>query len=182
MRIHNIHHRAFHATRDELAALLDGSDDRLWPHDGWPAMRFDRPLQVGASGGHGFVRYSVDAYDQGQRVVFRFAPDLGLVGTHTFEAHSTGAGHCTLRHVIDARAEGAMRLLWPLAVRPLHDAVAEDALDRAELALHGTLPHPSRWSTRVRVLRRLLARRQIAQPTAQPPNAEPHPPTGGTTG
>ena len=36
--------------------LLDGlsaADDRLWPKDRWPAMRFDRPLKVGARGGHG---------------------------------------------------------------------------------------------------------------------------------
>lgn len=49
-------------------------------------------------------------------------------------------------------------LAWPLAFRPLHDAVLEDALDRAGLATTGRVARPARWSPYVRFLRALAAR------------------------
>ncbi len=55
----NIHSRDLHTSRDAVGALLDSlasDQDLLWPGDRWPAMRFDRPLQVGAVGGYGPIR------------------------------------------------------------------------------------------------------------------------------
>jgi hypothetical protein len=60
---------------DAVGALLGrlGSvDDRLWPKDRWPAMRLDRPLQVGARSGHGLIRYRVELFEPARRVRFRF--------------------------------------------------------------------------------------------------------------
>jgi hypothetical protein len=45
MRIRNIHERRVAAT-EASRDLIDGlarDDDRLWPHEHWPPMRFDRP-------------------------------------------------------------------------------------------------------------------------------------------
>ena len=68
-------------------------------------MRFDRPLAMGAVGGHGPVRYRVEAYTPGQRIVFRFDPDRGLTrgfqGVHFFEVEDHGQAS-VLKHVIDA--------------------------------------------------------------------------------
>lgn len=51
------------------------------------------------------------------------------------------------------RLGGPADVLWPLAVRWLHDAVVEDLLDRAEATV-GTGPaRPARWSPWVRLLR-----------------------------
>lgn len=154
-----------------VGALIDGlaqTGDRLWPEDRWPAMRFDRPLGVGAVGGHGPVRYTVEAYEPGRSVRLRFTAPRGFVGTHGFEAEAARDGRRTvLRHVLVMRAEGPALLSWPLVFRPLHDAILEDSLDRAERSL-GAEPEETCWSLRVRVLRgvlgRLLRQRSAAQP------------------
>jgi hypothetical protein len=57
--IRNVHERDLAAAPSEAGALIDGlagEHDRLWPSERWPAMRLDRPLAVGASGGHGRIR------------------------------------------------------------------------------------------------------------------------------
>lgn len=71
----NIHTRDLHTSRDAVGALLDSlasKQDLLWPHDRWPTMRLDRPLQIGAAGGHGPIRYRVEWYEPGRAVLFRF--------------------------------------------------------------------------------------------------------------
>jgi len=85
--IHNAHRREFRATEDQLGALLDqisGPNDPLWPKH-WPPVVLDRPLGVGAAGGHGPIRYRVVAYQPGRRVVFEFTAPTPLNGTHSFE-------------------------------------------------------------------------------------------------
>ena len=49
----------------EILATLGSADDRLWATDIWVTtpVRFDRPLAVGAEGGHGSIRYSVVEYE-----------------------------------------------------------------------------------------------------------------------
>lgn len=140
----NVHERHYpDADPAELGALIDtlGSpDDRLWPRNGrWAAMRLDGPLDQHPRGGHGVVRYHVEEHVPGQRVVFRFEPDVGIDGVHLFEL----VPGPTLRHSIRGRARSTMRLAWPIAVRWLHDQCLEDLLDQAAV----TLGHPVRPST-----------------------------------
>ena len=153
--IHDVHARLFAAEPAEVGRLIDSlasDDDRLWPCDRWPAMRFDRPLQVGASGGHGPVRYEITDYEPGRRVVFSFRPPTGLRGWHGLEAEgSPGRPGVVLRHVLEAEPLGWMRVRWPLVIGPLHRALVEDALDRA-LAATGGEPR-AQWSRWVRFLR-----------------------------
>ena len=157
--IRNVHERLLPVTAAEVGALLDrvgGPDDILWPAPEWEPMVLDRPVSVGAAGGHGVVRYRVTAYEPSRRVEFTFDPGLGLHGMHTLIVEARDASSAVLRHCMEARTSGAMRLLWPLTVRWLHDAVLEDLLDRAERAL-GTGPQrPARWSVWVRLTRLLL--------------------------
>ncbi len=136
----NVHERRFPtATVDHLGELLDrvGSpDDGLWPTSTrrWPPMRMSGPLDTQPHGGHGFVRYHVVDHEPGRSVTWRFEDDLGLPGVHRFEVLTDG-GAPGLRHTIDARPVGVMRLAWPLAVRWLHDALIEEAFDGVEVAL-----------------------------------------------
>jgi hypothetical protein len=135
--VRNVHERRIAASPEAVGQLIDtlaGDADLLWPAN-WPAMRFDRPLGVGAEGGHGPIRYSVEAYDPGRRVVFRFAPGSGLDGIHYFVALPADGGAALLRHVLEGTTYGSTRLLWPLAIRWLHDACVEDSFDQAERAL-----------------------------------------------
>jgi hypothetical protein len=172
MRIVNVHERILPATVEQVGALIDGlagPDDRLWPTDRWPGLplRFDRPLGVGATGGHGPVRYRVEEYEPGRRVVFRFSRKPGIDGTHRFEVDDS-QGVTELRHVLEGRLESATAIRnWTMVIRPLHDAILEDLLDRAELATTGQVLQPARWSRRVRLLRRLMAR-TLLEPRPHP--------------
>jgi hypothetical protein len=158
MHIRNLHSRWFSATADRVGALLDtlaSEDDLLWPRDAWPAMRLDRGLTVGAEGGHGPIRYRVEAYEPSRSVRFRFTAPDGFRGSHTLVVRERDGG-AILEHLLEMEATGAALLSWPLVFRPLHDALLEDALDRCELALTGSVRAPSRWSPYVRVLRRAM--------------------------
>ncbi|MFB6520879.1 hypothetical protein [Streptomyces sp. NPDC056401] len=72
---------------------------------------------------------------------------------------SVGAkgGHGPIRYTVSAYEPG-VRVSWPLVFRWLHDALAEDALDRAEPACSGTVARPARWSPYVRLLRGVITR------------------------
>lgn len=161
MRISNIHERSFAAPPGAAGRLLDGLSGRpdpLWPTEHWPPMRFDRPLAVGAVGGHGPIRYRVAEYAPGSHIVFGFTGPPGLTGTHEWRVEPAGEG-CRLRHSIEGAATGRMLVAWPMLFRPLHDALIEDALDKAERDLTGTVDRPRSWSWRVRLLRRAATRR-----------------------
>ncbi|GHE68514.1 hypothetical protein GCM10018785_41360 [Streptomyces longispororuber] len=175
MAVLNVHERLLAADPEEVGALLDAlatAGDPLWPHADWPRMVLDRGLAPGSRGGHGPVRYTVAAHAPGQWVRFTFTGPRGFDGFHEFSVHAvepgpgarpardegaaaTGAPRTILRHTLAMRARGPARLTWPLAFRSFHDACLEDSLDRAELALTGTVARPARWSPYVRLLRRL---------------------------
>ncbi|GAA4430685.1 hypothetical protein GCM10023148_35530 [Actinokineospora soli] len=145
----NVHTRTVAAGVGELIGTLAGEDDKVWPGDTWPPMRLDRPLGVGAAGGHGPIGYVVEEYEPGRRVRFRFTAPRGFLGHHEFEAEGA-----ELRHRIVMRTRGLARLTWPLAIRHLHDALVEDAFDRACAAM-GVEVERARWSWWVRLLRAL---------------------------
>jgi hypothetical protein len=158
LRVRNVHERRMSAPRERVGELLDslsGSEDRLWPFESWPPMRLRPSLRVGAVGGHGPIRYRVEDYEAGVRVTFGFTGPRGFHGTHRFEV--VADADCTiLRHRIDMRATGMGLLSWPLVFGPLHDALIEDCLDKAEGGLKGeTAPHLG-WSRYVRILRAVV--------------------------
>jgi Protein of unknown function (DUF2867) len=158
--VRNVHERKVEASVEEVGPLLDrlgGPEDVLWPSPAWPPMVLDRPVAVGAAGGHGSIRYRVTSHAPGRRVEFRFEPGVGVDGGHVFTVEPAGSDRTLLRHVIDGRTRGAARLGWPLAVRWLHDAVLEDLLDNAERAVGREPARPARWSPWVRLLHAAVA-------------------------
>lgn len=164
----NVHERALAADQEtvwQLVASLSSAEDRLWPKQRWPAMRFDGPLGVGARGGHGPVRYEVGELRPPHGVVFHFTPEFAIRGSHRLEIEPRGQT-TVLRHVIEGRSVGAMHLLWPLFFRPLHDELLEDALDRAEAQVSGTPWRPRPFPARVRLLRRLARPPQLRRKAA----------------
>jgi hypothetical protein len=166
MKIRNVHERVFTAPIDEVGALLDSlssRSDRLWPGQ-WPPMRFDRPLQVGAVGGHGPIRYKVEEYGARRLLRFRFTGPEGFHGSHRFEVTALPSGESRLRHVLEMEARGGARISWPLVFRPLHDALLEDSLDRAEASLGRDAAQASQWSWYVRLLRWILRARGGRKP------------------
>ncbi|HET6708292.1 SRPBCC family protein [Amycolatopsis sp.] len=150
--VRNVHTRRFPGHRDRLGLLLDTlgtPDDRLWPVADWPPARLDGPRVPGTPAGHGPVRYVLEEVTpDGLR--FRFTAPAGVHGHHEFTIDGDA-----LTHVLDASLHGWARLTWPLFFRPLHDALLEQLLDRAELAVTGRVERPARWSPYVRFLRGL---------------------------
>ena len=160
MRVRNVHERTFAATSSEVGRLVDSlasDDDRLWPRDRWPAMRFDRPLAVGAVGGHGPIRYVVETYAPGESIRFRFTGPRGFDGFHAFQVDIVDGRAARLRHELVMTTHQLAIVSWPLVFRPLHDALIEDALDRAAESL-GEAPRRATWSPWVRALRSALSR------------------------
>ncbi|WP_447036891.1 DUF2867 domain-containing protein [Streptomyces sp. DSM 118878] len=153
----NEHERVIEAPAEVVGALLDRlstEDDPLFPTPAWDAMIFDRPLGVGATGGHGPVRYSVVEYEPGSRVRFAFTPPDD--GFHEMSVEPAGEGRCRVRHVLQTGLRGRNRLLWPAVVRPLHETIVEEVFDNIERAATGRCARPVRWSPRVRLYHRLL--------------------------
>ena len=115
MPVLNIHERIIAAPLDSVGRLIDSlssPDDRLWPQELWPAMRFDRPLAVGARGGHGPIRYDVAAYAPGRSVRFRFTGPKGFNGFHELAAEpSRRRQYVPAAHLADAHdGTGALEL------------------------------------------------------------------------
>jgi hypothetical protein len=155
--VRNIHHRMLSARTSDAAPLLDSlssSSDLLWPKESWPRMHLDRPLQVGAAGGHGPIRYTVVAYEPGKLVEFKFTRPRGFNGCHRFEVQSHDQGS-RLIHTLEMDAKGIAAITWPLIFRHLHDALVEDGLSKAQRHLHEQ-PKPVSWSRWVVLLRYLL--------------------------
>lgn len=172
MKILNIHERALPVPPEVAGTLIDSlasSRDALWPVAAWPPMLFDRALSVGATGGHGPVRYVVDAYTPGRLLTFRFTGPRGFDGVHRFEC--IGDSPARLCHTLAMDARGVAMLSWPLLFRPLHDALLEDSLATAQASL-GLEPQVLPWSPWVRLLRWFLsggtARPQVIRGRASP--------------
>ena len=133
--IRNVHERVINAPLEPLGVLLDGlgqKDDRLWPSRYWPPMVLDRPLALGADGGHDDIYYYVSEYEPGRRVRFSFRPRTGIIGAHELSLDALDERRTRIRHVLIGRTRGAMRLMFSAAVEPLHDAVIEDLFDNAD--------------------------------------------------
>jgi len=162
MTVRNVHTRVLPVPIARVTRLIDGlasDDDRLWPQDHWPAMRFDRPLAVGAVGGHGPIRYTIEQYEPGHTIQFRFTKPVGFHGCHRFDLEEIDSGRARLRHTLEMRLSAGAMVQWHIAIRPLHDALMEDALDRAELYASGSSTR-RRWSPWVRFLGRMMKRKR----------------------
>ncbi|MFC4638230.1 hypothetical protein [Deinococcus hohokamensis] len=154
----NIQYRIINAPSGTLGDLLEAvasPEGKLWPAPAWPPLILDAGLTPGSSGGHGPIRYRVTDHDPGRRVRFKFAPDLGLAGFHEFLIEDLGPTSCRVTHTIQGTLRGSMILLWPLAIRWLHEALLQDLFDQAERLATGQVARSARWSLWVRVLRSL---------------------------
>lgn len=167
--IQNVHERRLPIPSEAGGRLIDAlasPTDELWPAEQWPAMRLDRPLSVGARGGHGPIRYHVEDYVPGQLVRFRFEAPAGFDGYHEYLILRTAEADTVLRHSLLMQTTGSARVSWPVLYRPLHDALIEDSLDKAGRSLRVGVPEPHGWSRRVRCLRALArgAQRRRSEP------------------
>ena len=155
MKVINVHECRLTASSGQVGALIDSlasREDALWPTHSWPQMKFDSPLQVGATGGHGPIRYFVEDYKPGQSIKFRFTGPKGFDGFHGYEVIEAPGQPVILRHTLGMTARFPAVLTWPLMYKPMHDALMKDSLATAQ-ASFGQFPQVSPWSPWVRFLR-----------------------------
>lgn len=150
--VYNTPQREIAAPANEVGMLIDSlasKNDRLWLRSEWPAMRLDRPLSIGAAGGHGPVRYFVTAYEPDRRVEFQFTGPADFIGHHSFTAVSVADSSTLLRHELSMSPSGTAKFTWPLFFRPMHDALIEESMDLAEIECSsppGTAHRRSLWT------------------------------------
>ena len=135
MQVTNIHKRTINQPKEVISQVLKTlatNDDRVWPHEYWPAMRFKNGLKVGSHGGHGIIRYYVEGYTEGEKVLFKFSKPVGFIGHHGFKVNEITKNSTEVIHEIDMKTRGLDTLKWVFVIRWLHDALTEDALDKLE--------------------------------------------------
>jgi hypothetical protein len=153
IRISNVNERRIVAPAARVGALLDtlaSADDRFWPHENWPAVKFNLPLHVGATGGHGTGPYTVSSYTPGQHLRLQFSG--GRQGYHEFTLQRIDDATCLLRHAVKAKLTLSSAWRWYFLIRPLHNALIEDLFDKVEGQV-ASVVRPQVWSPRVQRLR-----------------------------
>ena len=158
MKVLNIHERELQASAEQVGKLIDSlasEADALWPLYSWPRIKFDRPLAVGAIGGHGPIRYFVEEYVPGHSIRFRFTRPKGYHGYHSLDIVSVSGSSVILKHTLQMTTHGPAILIW-IIFRYLHDALAEDALAMAQASL-GLPPSIEPWSLWVKLIRWILS-------------------------
>lgn len=158
MKVINIHHRTIQQPIESVSPLLKtlaSKNDRIWPFEKWPRMYFKEGLQVGAFGGHGPIRYSVSKIIPNTLIEFQFKKPTGFFGKHYLEIEEIDSSKTRIKHTIDMRTNLWGSVMWILAIRPLHDALLEDALDKIENQF-GSQKKQTPWNLWVRFLRFLL--------------------------
>ncbi len=118
-------------------------------------MRLKEGLKVDSHGGHGPVRYFVKRYTKGEFIEFQFTGPRGLHGVHFFKFEELSVASTKVTHIIDIKIAGQGLIVWPLFIKWLHNALAEDALDKVQNHFDGG-SRKTNWSIRVKFFRTLL--------------------------
>ena len=62
MKVYNYHSRTYNQPKEVITKLFESlttENDKIWPIENWPAMRFKEGLKIGSRGGHGPIRYKI---------------------------------------------------------------------------------------------------------------------------
>lgn len=95
-------------------------------------MKFRDRIEVGAKGGHGPIRYSVEKYNPNEIFQFRFSKSDGFNGIHKFEIYGLVVNQTEIIHTIEIQTVGKGTLIWLKAICSLHNGCIEDALYKVE--------------------------------------------------
>lgn len=135
MQVLNTHIRIIDIPTEEIVSIfetLSTKNDKVWPLEKWPAMKFNEGIQTGAKGGHGPIKYSVEIYNPRKIIQFRFSRPKGFVGIHKFEIKELTNKKTEISHTIKMKMSLGGSFVWFLGVRALHNALIEDCFDKVE--------------------------------------------------
>ena len=155
MKVLNIHQRKIQISKERIVALFSSlatEEDKVWPKENWPKMRFKDGLKNGSQGGHGPIRYQIIDYQPSSHIIFKFQKPEGFNGIHKFEIAELGSTETEIKHTIQMKTSGMGILKWLLAVRWLHDALIEDAFDKIQNQLT-PIQEKTEWNFWVKILR-----------------------------
>jgi hypothetical protein len=158
MKVLNIHKRTFNQPKEKLGELLEAlstKNDKIWPYEKWPAMRFKKGLKEGSKGGHGPIRYTIEKFVPNEHIQFKFYKPNGFNGVHRFEISELGNNKTELKHTIKMDVVGFGIFNWIIAIKPLHNALLDDALNKVENHFLSNSPK-TEWNIWVKILRKLL--------------------------
>lgn len=161
MKVLNIHKRTLNQPIDKLAELLktlSTENDRIWPKEKWPEMKFKEGIKIGAKGGHGPIRYSVEKYNPNELIQFRFSKPNGFNGIHKFEINELSDQKTEIKHTIDMNTEGKGTLIWFFAICSLHNALIEDGFDKLENNFFDNRKS-TKWNIWVKFLRKYMSKK-----------------------
>ena len=162
MKVLNIHKRTLNQPKSEITELLktlSTENDKIWPKEKWPEMKFKDGIKVGAKGGHGPIRYTVEKYIPSKIIQFRFSKPNGFNGVHKFEINELTNEKTEIKHTIDMNTEGKRTLIWIFAIRSLHNALIEDGFDNIENNFSDK-QKSTKWSIWVKFLRKQISRKK----------------------
>lgn len=135
MQVINSHNRIISQPIEKVSQLfktLATSEDRIWPYENWPAIRFKDGIKVGSKGGHGRIRYTIIKYVEGKYIKFKFSKPEGFNGTHHLKIEHNAECSTIISHEINAHLSFKASCFWVIVIRWLHDALIEDAFDKVE--------------------------------------------------
>ena len=158
MKVLNIHQRIIQQPKSALVKLLDTlatKEDKVWPQEKWPAMRFKDGLVEGAQGGHGPIEYFIKKIVPNESIEFQFTKPTGLKGIHKLELKSLDANQTEIKHTIDVTTNLVGTIQWKTFIESLHDALIEDAFDKVENQFSNQKKE-TKWGGRVKFLRMVL--------------------------
>lgn len=162
MKVLNIHKRTLNQPKSkvtELLKTLSTENDRIWPKEKWPEMKFKNGIQIGAKGGHGAIRYSVEKYNPNEIIQFRFSKPNGFKGVHKFEIKELDKEKTEIKHTIDMNTTGKGTLIWIFAIRSLHNALIEDGFDKFENNFSDN-KKSTEWNMWVKFLRKQIEKKR----------------------
>lgn len=166
MKIINEHKRIIHQPKDNISKLvekLSSKDDKIWPYEHWPAIKFKDGLKVGSKGGHGIIRYTITEYDPNHIIKFQFSKPKGFNGTHEFRIQEVSQHQTEIKHLLQVNTSFVATFQWYLFIRWLHDALIEDAFDKVENHF-SSKKKVSSYSVWVKLWRWLLAPKSRKNP------------------
>ncbi len=158
MKVLNIHKRIIKQPKEKVTEVLKTlatESDKIWPKEKWLEMKFKDGIKVGAKGGHGPIRYSVEKYNPDEIIQFRFSKPEGFNGIHKFEITELDTHTTEIKHTIDMNTTGKGTYNWLFAVRSLHNALLEDGLDKLENNF-STEQKSTNWNFWVKFLRKQM--------------------------
>ena len=122
-------------------------------------MKFKDGIKIGAKGGHGPIKYTVENYDPSELIQFRFLKPIGFKGIHKLELKELSNQKTQIKHTIDMQTSGKATVHWIFIIRALHNALIEDAFDKLENDLSNS-HKKTEYNLWVKILRKQLAKKE----------------------